>query len=143
MGRTDGHIISRRGIDYAGEEYGMTEQDENAVTGKAVRERAEASKTVAMLRARLQEIGQQYRKVAEAIQNEPEGLVATEEAINSRFAYEIVSIQLGSWVEIKDVLDLTHQITKSYHPRIRFKLRTAPLIIAVTREVELHDMGCR
>ena len=88
----------------------MTEQDENAVTGKVARERGEASKTVAMLRARLQEIGQQYRKVAASLQNEPEGLVATEEAINSRFAYEIISIQLGSWVEIKDVLDLTRQL---------------------------------
>jgi hypothetical protein len=91
----------------------MTEEDKNSVIGRAARERAEASKTVAMLRARLQEIGQQYRKVAEAIQNEPEGLVATEEAMDSRFAYKIVSIQLGSWVEIKDVLDLTHQLRKA------------------------------
>jgi hypothetical protein len=88
-------------------------KDENAVTGKAVRERAEASKTVAMLRARLRDIGQQYRNVAEALQNEPEGLVATEEAVNSTFAYKIVSIQLGSWVTIKDVLDLTRRLREA------------------------------
>jgi hypothetical protein len=114
MGRADGHIIStRRGIDYAGEEYAMTEEDKNSAIDKAAREHAEASKTIAMLRARLREIGQQYRKVAEAMQNEPEGLVATEEAMDSRFAYKIVSIQLGSWVAIKDVLDLTRQLREA------------------------------
>jgi hypothetical protein len=97
-------------MDYAGEEYALTEQDENAVIGKAARERAEASKTIAMLRARLREIGQQYRNVAESMQNEPERLVDTEESIDSRFAGGIVSIQFGSWVEIKDVLDLTRQL---------------------------------
>jgi len=66
-----------------------------------------------MLRARLREIGQQYRKVAEAMQDEPEGLVAAEEAMDSRFSYRIVSIQLGSWVEIKDVLDLTRQLREA------------------------------
>ena len=66
------------------EGYVMSEQDKDAVIGKAVRERAEACKAVAMLLVRLRSISEQYRDAAIALERGPEKVAASGEGIDGR-----------------------------------------------------------
>ena len=90
--------------------YTMSEQDKAAIVGKAVMEHAEVSKSVEMLRARLQEIGGQHQTLARALRDSPERLIAVGESYDARFAPGHTLVHVGNWVDLASTLELARQL---------------------------------
>jgi hypothetical protein len=90
--------------------YGMTEQDKDAIIGKAVRERTEASQEVSMLRAKLREIGTRYRQLATEIESRPEMVNWPGESMDSRFANSRFLLQIAGWTDLPSVMELVRQL---------------------------------
>jgi hypothetical protein len=89
--------------------YSMSEHDKDAIIGKAVREQAEASRQVELLRARLNEISADYQRVSYALARAPEKMVAIGETTDAQFSGGEL-IQIATWVELNQVFDLLHQL---------------------------------
>jgi hypothetical protein len=90
--------------------YGMTEQDKDAIIGKAVRERTEASKEVTMLRAKLREIGGRYQQLGTEVESRPEMINWPGEGMDSRFANSRFLLQIAGWVDLPSVMELVRQL---------------------------------
>jgi hypothetical protein len=89
---------------------GMTEQDKDAIIGKAVRERTEASQQVTMLRSKLREVGGQYQQLGVEIEQRPEMVNWPGESTDARFANNRVLIQPARWTDLPAVMDLVRQL---------------------------------
>lgn len=89
---------------------GMTEQDKDAIIGKAVRERTEASQQVTMLRAKLREIGGQYRQLSTELESHPEMVNWPGESMDARFANDRFLIQPARWVDLPAAMELVRQL---------------------------------
>lgn len=88
----------------------MSEQDKDAVLGKAVREYNEASKEIATLRSHLANIGTQYQHLGSALVGQAEGLSRPSEGIDVRFTSVRHPVDPGTWVGIDALLGLAHKL---------------------------------
>ncbi len=66
--------------------YFMTQQEQDAVVGRLIREQRETDEFIAKLDAEAQRLGQAYSELGQALTTNPEGILFPKEGIDGRFA---------------------------------------------------------
>jgi hypothetical protein len=66
--------------------YFMTQDDQDVVIGRLVREHREADELIAKLDAEATRLGQAYSELGQALMTHPEGVLFPKEGIDGRFA---------------------------------------------------------
>jgi hypothetical protein len=90
-----------------GHRMGMTEQEQDTLIGKLVRQRKQASDEVALLRLKLADIGPLFEELGVALKNHPENVYEIRKEIDGRFiARNRLSIDPASWPSISAVMEL-------------------------------------
>ncbi|HEY4741920.1 MAG TPA: hypothetical protein VIH76_15090 [Candidatus Acidoferrales bacterium] len=87
----------------------MSDHDKDAIILKLATERADMSKQIALLRARLKEISVEYQRISYALANAPEKLVVMGGTTDVSFICGEL-IPTGKWLERSQVLDLVRQL---------------------------------
>jgi len=85
----------------------MTEQDQDALIGKFVRQRKEASDKATQLRLELADIGPLFEELGVALKNHPESVFEVRKEIDGRFLTKYrLSVDPASWPSISAVMEL-------------------------------------